>query len=135
MAILTGYMQRFTRVNTIGLCHSVQVCAKSLLATLNREDIEVGSELIAGINHMGWLLEIKDKQGNDLYPELRKLAKEKNKENHGNMVRLDYMDKLGYYCTESSEHNAEYNPYYIKSKYPELIEKLYALQQYFLQRV
>jgi len=39
------------------------------------------------------------------------------------MVRFDYIDKLGYYCTESSEHNAEYNPFYIKAKYPELIEK------------
>ena len=39
------------------------------------------------------------------------------------MVRFDYIDKLGYYCTESSEHNAEYNMFYIKNKYPELIEK------------
>ena len=39
------------------------------------------------------------------------------------MVRFDYIDKLGYYCTESSEHNAEYNMFYIKEKYPELIER------------
>jgi alpha-galactosidase len=39
------------------------------------------------------------------------------------MVRFDYRDKLGYYCTESSEHNAEYNPFYIKAKYPELIDR------------
>ena len=39
------------------------------------------------------------------------------------MVRLDYIDKFGYYVTESSEHNAEYNMFYIKSKYPELIDK------------
>ena len=38
-------------------------------------------------------------------------------------VRLDYIRNFGYYCTESSEHNAEYNMFYIKSKYPELIEK------------
>lgn len=72
---------------------------------------------------MAWLLDIRDKDGNDLYPEIRKRAKEKNaKEKHGDMVRYDYIDKLGYYCTESSEHNAEYNPFYIKSKYPEMIE-------------
>lgn len=123
MAIITGYMQRYTKVNTIGLCHSVQVCVKSLLETLGRTDIEVGSEFIAGINHMAWLLEVKDRDGNDLYPEIKKLAKIKNQEKHDNMVRLDYIDKFGYYCTESSEHNAEYNPFYIKSKYPELIEK------------
>ena len=123
MAILTGYMNRYTKIKTIGLCHSVQVCTKSLLKTLDRRDIEIGSELIAGINHMAWLLDVRDKQGNDIYPELRRLAKEKNLESHGNMIRLDYIDKFGYYCTESSEHNAEYNYFYIKSKYPELIEK------------
>lgn len=78
----------------------------------------------AGINHMGWLLEVKDSNGNDLYPEIKKRAAEKNAtEKHGDMVRFDYIDKFGYYCTESSEHNAEYNCFYIKSKYPELIEK------------
>ena len=123
MAILTGYMQRYTKVKTIGLCHSVQVCAQSLFDTLGMTDVKVGAELIAGINHMGWLLEIKDENGNDLYPEIKRLAKIKNTEKHDNMVRLDYIDKFGYYCTESSEHNAEYNPFYIKSRYPELIEK------------
>ena len=39
------------------------------------------------------------------------------------MVRFEYIRRLGYYCTESSEHNAEYNPFFIKNKYPELIEK------------
>ena len=69
---------------------------------------------------MGWLLEVADKDGNDLYPEIKKRAKEKNAtEKHGDMVRYDYIDKLGYYCTESSEHNAEYNGFYIKSRYPE----------------
>lgn len=125
MAILSGYMQRYTAVKTVGLCHSVQVCTDSLLDTLGiKGTVEVASELIAGINHMAWLLDIRDKHGNDLYPEIRRLAKQKNaSEKHGNMVRLDYIDKFGYYCTESSEHNAEYNPFYIKSKYPELIEK------------
>lgn len=123
MAILTGYMLRYTGVKTIGLCHSVQVCSNTLLTELGLENVQVGKELIAGINHMGWLLEIYDKDGNDLYPQIRKLAKEKNKTIHEDMVRFDYIDKLGYYCTESSEHNSEYNPFYIKSKYPELIEK------------
>ena len=124
MAILTGYMLRYTGVKTVGLCHSVQVCTSSLFEMLGIPDQPIGSELIAGINHMAWLLDIRDKEGRDLYPLLRRLAKEKNaKEKHGDMVRFDYMDKLGYYCTESSEHNAEYNPYYIKSKYPELIDR------------
>lgn len=124
MAIVTGFMQRYTKVKTIGLCHSVQVCTQSLLKKLDMADVKVGSELIAGINHMGWLLEIKDENGVNLYPEIKKRAAAKNAtEKHNDMVRFDYIDKLGYYCTESSEHNAEYNNFYIKSKYPELIER------------
>ncbi len=125
MAIVTGYMQRFTAIKTIGLCHSVQACSRILLNSLGMtEQLEGRKELIAGINHMAWLLEIKDKDGKDLYPEIRRRAKEKNAaEKHNDMVRFDYIEKLGYYCTESSEHNAEYNPFYIKSKYPDLIEK------------
>lgn len=124
MAIVTGFMQRYTKVKTIGLCHSVQVCSSGLLKKLAMDNIKIGSELIAGINHMAWLLELKDIDGNDLYPEIKKRAAEKNStEKHSDMVRFDYIDKLGYYCTESSEHNAEYNCFYIKSKYPELIER------------
>ena len=73
---------------------------------------------------MAWLLEIKDKNGVDLYPEIKERAKKKIlEENYANKVRLDYINNFGYYVTESSEHNAEYNMFYIKSKYPELIEK------------
>ena len=125
MAMLTGYISRYTGVNMVGLCHSVQVCSEHLLKHLGMEDkLEGHKELIAGINHMAWLLKIQDKDGNDLYPELKRRAKEKNAgEKHWDMVRFDYMDKLGYYCTESSEHNAEYNPFYIKPGYPELIDR------------
>ncbi len=125
MSMLTGYMLRYTGVKTIGLCHSVQVCSEHLLKALGMEDkLENRRELIAGINHMGWLLKIEDRFGNDLYPEIRRRAKEKNAtEKHDDMVRYDYIEKFGYYCTESSEHNAEYNMFYIKDKYPELIER------------
>lgn len=125
MAIITGYMQRYTKVKTVGLCHSVQGCSREILKALGMEDkLEGRKELIAGINHMAWLLEIYDKEGNDLYPEIRKRAIEKNsKEKHDDMIRYEYIKHLGYYCTESSEHNAEYNSLFIKSKYPELIDK------------
>jgi alpha-galactosidase len=125
MAMLSGYIQRYTEVKTVGLCHSVQICSGRLLAALGMEDkLEGRRELIAGINHMAWLLEIRDRDGNDLYPEIKRRAAEKNRtEKHTDMVRFDYIEKLGYYCTESSEHNAEYNPFYIKSRYPELIEQ------------
>ena len=125
MAMLTGFMLRYTKIKTVGLCHSVQACSRELLKKLNMEDkIEGRVDRIAGINHMAWLLSLHDKDGNDLYPEIKKRAKEKNaREKHEDMVRFDYIDKLGYYCTESSEHNAEYNGFYIKSRYPEMIDE------------
>jgi alpha-galactosidase len=125
MAMLTGYLQRHTGVKTIGLCHSVQVCAQRVLEGAGMEEY-IGNtiETIAGINHMAWLLKLTDKNGNDLYPEIRRRAKIKNAtEKHKDMVRFDYINKLGYYCTESSEHNAEYNPFYIKQGRDDLIEK------------
>jgi alpha-galactosidase len=124
MSMLTGFTQRYTGVKTVGLCHSVQGCSYWLLKELDMEDkLDGRRELITGINHMGWLLNIRDKNGEDLYPEIRRRAKEKNANvKHNDMVRFDYIEKLGFYCTESSEHNAEYNPFYIKSKYPQLID-------------
>ena len=125
MAMLTGYMLRYTKIKTVGLCHSVQVCSETLLNKLHMADrLEGRKELIAGINHMGWLLEIRDRDGNDLYPEIRRRARKMNEQKqHDDMVRFDYIGNFGYYCTESSEHNAEYNPFYIKAKAPELIER------------
>lgn len=124
MAILTGYLNRYTSVKTIGLCHSVQICTENLLQSLGMDDfLEGRRELIAGINHMAWLLSIQDKNGKDLYPEIRRRALAMNDTSrHNDMVRFEYIRYLGYYCTESSEHNAEYNPFFIKSRYPEMID-------------
>lgn len=121
MAVLTGVMNRFTNIKTVGLCHSVQVCAPDLLESLDMPTDKIQWK-IAGINHMAWLLEIT-RNGEDLYPEIKKRAKEKQKTIHDDMVRFELLDKFGYYITESSEHNAEYHPYFIKSQYPELTEK------------
>ena len=121
MAMLTGAMQRYTGIKTVGLCHSVQVCAESLLKSVGMEDDPDVQTKIAGINHMAWLLEIT-KDGKDLYPEIKARAAALT-EKHNNMVRLEIMKRFGYYVTESSEHNAEYMPYFIKDKYPELIDR------------
>ena len=139
MAMLSGYMQRYTGIETVGLCHSVQVCSEFLLKELDMEDkLEGRRERIAGINHMGWLLERRNKAANDLYPEPRRRAKlaldahlygktqdapDWVEKTRCDLVRLDYIRRFGYYCTESSEHNSEYNMFYIKSKYPELIDR------------
>ena len=126
MAQLAGYLGRYTPIKSVGLCHSVQGCSRNLLKDLGIEYKEPLRESIAGINHMGWLLELEDADGNDLYPEIRKRAVailESGKTDHHDLVRYEYIRRLGYYCTESSEHNAEYNNFFIKAKYPELIER------------
>lgn len=92
---------------------------------------------IAGINHMAWLLEIT-RNGEDYYPTIKKKAEEGplvnprfwmpvdgefTVANHNDMVRFEIMKQFGYYVTESSEHSAEYYPFFIKKEHPELIER------------
>ena len=127
MGMITGAILRGSNVKTVGLCHSVQVCADSLLRTLDMKDrYKHIVQKVAGINHMGWLLEIKG-DGRDIYPEIKERFAEMEKngglKDSRNLVRLEIMKRFGYYVTESSEHNAEYMPYFIKDKYPELIER------------
>ena len=161
MAMLTGAMLRLTNIKTVGLCHSVQVCASTLLNELGMGYDDKVQWKIAGINHQAWLLECT-RDGVDLYPEIKRrallynegkldigtfeervkmlcgdhqpdqyhldrLRKEydlyKEKGLHGDMVRLELMRRFGYYITESSEHNAEYGPFFIKDRYPELIDR------------
>ena len=126
MAMLSGFMQRYTDIHTVGLCHSVQSCVPELLKTFKMEEYTDKCRWeIAGINHQAWLLSITDLAGNDLYPEIkrRNLDEEAGYEKKWDLVRLDMMKRFGYYITESSEHTSEYTPWYIKAKYPELIER------------
>jgi len=122
MAIVTGAIQRESFIRSVGLCHSVQVCAPHLLESLEMEAEDL-RWTIAGINHMAWLLDIRDGK-KDLYPEIKKRAAEKNtREKHDDMVRFEMMKYFGYYITESSEHYSEYTPYWIRRDAPELIDR------------
>ena len=128
--MITGAVLRGSGAKAVGLCHSVQGCARWLLRQLGMlEGVEKLQWKVAGINHQGWLLEVTD-GGRDLYPEIKRRAAEKNAEarkagakKHGDMVRLEMMLRFGYYVTESSEHTAEYVPYFIKRTHPELVEE------------
>ncbi len=130
MAIVTGALLLATGVKTVGLCHSVQVCAEGLLRQLGMwETVRNLRWKIAGINHQAWLLEIKDGE-KDLYPEIRRQAllllekeKKKGKSSHHDLIRLEILRNFGYYLTESSEHSSEYVPWFIKNSHPELIKK------------
>ncbi len=123
MGILSGYMQRYSNIKLLGLCHSVQVTVPNLLAGVGMEYDDKIQWKIAGINHMAWLLEIT-KDGVDLYPEIKRRSKEQGYPEN-DMVRHEIMHRFGYYVTESSEHNAEYMPYFIKRQRPDLIEKFH----------
>ena len=128
MSILTGVMLQGTSVRTVGLCHSVQTCVSELLDNLGMK-ADAPRSRIAGINHMAWLLELYDGK-KDLYPEVKKRAarlvrdsRKKGGDKNHDMVRLEMMRHFGCYITESSEHSAEYYPYWIKSRFPELVEE------------
>lgn len=126
MSMLCGYLQNHTPIKTVGLCHSVQYCTEGLFKTFKMTEYQDNCRWeIAGINHMAWLLKLTDLKGNDLYPEIKRRSLE-NKGEYDvkwDLVRHELMRRFGYYVTESSEHNAEYHPYFIKNKYPQLIEK------------
>lgn len=130
MAMLTGYVQHHSKIKTIGLCHSVQVVIPQLFESIDMKDlIDETMYDVAGINHQAWLLRVQDKNGKDLYPEIKKRCfdfldgRAPQYKSDWDKVRYEIMRQFGYYVTESSEHNAEYTPWFIKSKHPELIEK------------
>ncbi len=133
MAMLTGGVLRGTSVKTVGLCHSVQGCASSLLQTVGLDKkypMADVNQYVAGINHMAWLLRIEYKK-KDIYPEikraaaalLRKARKTDDPKKCANLVRLEMMLQIGYYITESSEHLSEYTTHFIKAAHPELISE------------
>ncbi len=122
MAMLTGAILKASSIRTVGLCHSVQGCASHLCHELDLPTDDLQWK-IAGVNHQGWLLEIT-RHGEDLYPEIKRRA-ELPEYKHKDAVRFEIMKWFGYYVTESSEHSAEYVPWFIKGRAPELIERFH----------
>lgn len=120
MAMLTGAILKATDIQTVGLCHSVQVCAPHLCGELDLPADNLQWR-IAGINHQGWLIEIS-RNGEDLYPEIKRRATLPEYWPK-DTVRFEIMRRFGYYVTESSEHSSEYVPWFIKSRAPGEIEK------------
>jgi alpha-galactosidase len=121
MAINCWALARATSIRSVGLCHSVQGTARDLAADLGVPPEEV-EYLCAGINHLAFYLELNHR-GRDLYPALR--GKEDIPD--WNRVRYEVLRHFGYFCTESSEHLAEYVPWFIKGARPELIDEFNVL--------
>jgi alpha-galactosidase len=117
MAILCWAAARGSSIRTVGLCHSVQGTARELAADLElpAEELEY---VCAGLNHLAFYLELRHR-GSDVYPQLRA----KRDVPDWNRVRYEVLRHFGYFCTESSEHLAEYVPWFIKSSRPELVDE------------
>jgi alpha-galactosidase/6-phospho-beta-glucosidase family protein len=109
MAMNCRGVDRAVGIPHVGLCHSVQGTSKQLakFAGLPYEDV---SYLVAGINHMAFFLKFEYK-GQDAYPLLFKLLDDPHF--HEEKVRFEMMRRVGYFVTESSEHQSEYTPYFI----------------------
>jgi alpha-galactosidase len=133
MAINTwAIAEKYPAIRQVGLCHSVQGTASELA-----RDLDIPYEQLryraAGINHMAFYLEFEeimpDGSYRDLYPDLLRAYREGRAPKPGwnprcpNKVRYEMLTRLGYFVTESSEHFAEYTPWFIKRDRPDLIEK------------
>jgi alpha-galactosidase len=129
MAMVTGAVQRATRIKTVGLCHSVQGTAAQLARYLGVPP-EAMTYRCAGINHMAFYLELRA-NGEDAYPMLRERFGTPDAhpspapDDLHDAVRFEIFRRLGYFVTESSEHFAEYVPYFIKRDHPELIARFH----------
>lgn len=119
MAMNMWGIDRLTGIPSVGLCHSVQGTSHQLAnyCGLDTKDI---SYLVAGINHMAFFLKFEYK-GKDAYPLLFKALEDPNAF-ACDRVRFEMMRRLGYFVTESSEHQSEYVPYFIHHG-AEVIEK------------
>ena len=133
MAINTwAIAAKYPSIRQVGLCHSVQGTAHELA-----NDLEIPIEKIryraAGINHMAFYLEfeevMEDGSLRNLYPDLVRAYRKGRAPKPGwnprcpNKVRYEMLTRLGYFVTESSEHFAEYTPWFIKRDRPDLIER------------
>ena len=119
MAMLCHAMHRKSFIKVTGLCHSVQGTAYMLAkwTGLKPEEIDY---VCGGINHLSWYLKLEHK-GRDLYPKLRKVVSTNREIYNEEQVRNEMFLALGYYVTESSGHNSEYNWWFRKR--PDLIKK------------
>jgi alpha-galactosidase len=116
---------RTSGVRAVGLCHSVQGTFNQLMGYIGEKPEDVAF-ICAGINHMAFYLTFqrrrRDGSIEDLYPLIRKVA-DAQREPDWNRVRYEVLRHFGYFVTESSEHFAEYTPWFIKRDRPDLIER------------
>jgi alpha-galactosidase len=120
MCMNTWAFIKETGIRTVGLCHSVQGTAHQLARDMGIPEDEL-DYVCAGINHMAFYLRLEHK-GQDVYPLLHKVIAD-GRVPDWNRVRYEMLKRTGYFVTESSEHFAEYTPYFIRRDRPDLIER------------
>jgi alpha-galactosidase len=98
-------------VRSVGLCHSVPYTAREIASYIGVSHEELLFEC-AGINHIAWMTRL-EVDGEDAYPRLFE-ATEDPTVYVRDKVRFELMRHFGYFVTESSEHNAEYTPYFLR---------------------
>jgi alpha-galactosidase len=110
LAVLVRAVSEATTIRVVGLCHSVFWTVDRLAGYLGlpRDEVDAAT---AGLNHHAFILRLEHR-GRDLYPDLRAFV-EAGRTPDDDLVRADLFRRLGFYPTESSEHHAEYNPWYI----------------------
>ena len=138
MAMNCWALSRVSSIETVGLCHSVQQTAEQLAGDIG-VSIDDVSYRCAGINHMAFYLEFAERTGQglvDLYPRIAEFAAAGDIPRRGSAsrtdggieglsdaVRYEMFRRLGYFVTESSEHFAEYVPWFIKRDRDDLIDR------------
>ena len=131
MAMNTWAVSQAINIKTVGLCHSVQGTAWQLAQYMDVPLKEL-TYRCAGINHMAFYLELKH-NGQDAYPLLREAAKKQDVWER-DPVRFELFQRLGYFVTESSEHSAEYNQFFIRRDRPDLIERFHIPLDEYIRR-
>ena len=129
-------MNRASKINTVGLCHSVQGTAEQLAGDIGVPIKDI-NYVCAGINHVAFYLTF-ERNGESLYPLIQEVADGAEMPTRGSAertdggvsglsdaVRYEMFRRLGYFVTESSEHFSEYTPWFIKQNHPELIEQFH----------
>ena len=130
MSMNQWYINEISSIKNIGLCHSIPYTIEQLASYINVPVEEINYK-VAGINHMAWVL-VFERKGENLYPYLFK-AMEKKEIWEKDPVRFEILKRFHYFVTESSEHNAEYFPYFLRDE--ELIKKLNIPIREYIRRV
>jgi alpha-galactosidase len=120
MAMLCWAVAEAGAVRSVGLCHSVQHTKGELARDLGLEPGEIDHH-VAAINHLAFFLRL-EREGEDLYPLLQRILEERRVP-PDNRVRHEVLRHFGSFVTESSEHFAEYVPWFVENDRPDLVER------------